>query len=80
MKQTSQCPKCGSRDIIADAKAVDRGHGNAESELSVVTFSHPEAFLFKGKQRTALSAWVCVGCGYVEFYAYEAARLRPGTV
>jgi predicted nucleic-acid-binding Zn-ribbon protein len=76
MKTNNKCPKCGSTDVIADAKAIDRGHGDRESELSVATFRHPEAFLFKGKQRTALSAWVCVGCGYVEFYADTPAVLN----
>ena len=69
MKRTNKCPKCGSSDIIADAKAIDRGHYLAETELAVATFRKPEAAIFKGELQTTLSAWVCAACGYVEFYA-----------
>ena len=70
MKSTRKCPKCGTNNIIEDAKAIDRGHLNSEAaELSVATFRTPEAILFKGKLSTTLSAWVCAECGYVEFYA-----------
>ena len=49
--------------------AIDRGHSNWEGELSVGTFAKPDAFIFKELMETPVSAWVCVGCGYVEFYA-----------
>ena len=69
MKQSGQCPKCKSDDIIADAKAVDRGDGNGQHEMIVATFRNPDAFIFKEKQTSTLSAWVCASCGYTEFYA-----------
>lgn len=69
MKQTRKCPKCGSSDIVADAKAIDRGDANAQYEMSVATFRKPEAMIFKEKQETTVSAWVCAVCGYIEFYA-----------
>lgn len=78
MKRTNKCPKCGSSDIIADAKAVDRGESNVESELSVATFRKPEALIFKGKASTNVSAWVCCGCGYVEFYADTPQSIKVG--
>ena len=31
MKRTNKCPNCGSSDIIADAKAIDRGKYMAET-------------------------------------------------
>ncbi len=80
MKQSNQCPKCGSKDIIADAKAVDRGHANTERDLSVATFRNPEALMFKGKLSTALSAWVCGNCGYVEFYADSPQSIKTEEV
>ena len=76
MKQTGTCPKCGSTDIIADAKAVDRGHGGAILDLSVATFRKPEAIFFKQRRETSLSAWVCAGCGFVEFYADDAWNIQ----
>ena len=36
----------------------------------------PEAILFKGKLSTTLSAWVCAGCGYVEFYADSPQSIK----
>ncbi len=69
MKQTNKCPKCGSSDVIADAKAIDRSQYGVEAELSLATFRKPEAIMFKGKSTTTVSAYVCGGCGYVEFYA-----------
>jgi predicted nucleic-acid-binding Zn-ribbon protein len=49
MKRTGKCPKCGSSDVVADAKAIDRGHGNSQQEMSVATFRKPEALVFKEK-------------------------------
>jgi predicted nucleic-acid-binding Zn-ribbon protein len=82
MKHTQKCPKCGSNDLIADAKVIDRaygGTGSSEEELSVATFRQPEAILFKGKLSTTLSAWVCVSCGYVEFYADSPQSIKIAT-
>ena len=69
MKRTGKCPKCGSANVVADAKAIDRGDGNAQHEMSVATFRKPDALIFKEKQVTTVSAWVCTDCGYIEFYA-----------
>ncbi|MGH2568103.1 MAG: hypothetical protein ACRDGA_07155 [Bacteroidota bacterium] len=76
MKSTNKCPKCGSSDVIADAKAIDRTQHSAETELSVATFHKPDALLFKGKASTPLSAWVCSDCGYVEFYADSPKSIK----
>ena len=76
MKRTGKCPKCGCADIIADAKAIDRGHGNSQEEMSVATFRRPEALIFKEKQVTTVSAWVCVRCGYIELYADDPDSIK----
>ena len=76
MKRTNKCPKCGSSDIIADAKAIDRADLNIETELTVATFRRPDALLFKGQLTTKLSAWVCADCGYVEFYADSPQSIK----
>lgn len=77
MKSTRKCPKCDSANIIEGAKAIDRGHLNSEAaDLSLATFRTPEAFVFKGKMSTNLSAWVCAECGYVEFYADTPKALQ----
>ena len=82
MKCTNKCPKCGSSDVIADAKVIDRTHGpwgSNETESTVATFRKPDAFLFKGQQNTTLSAWVCAECGFVEFYADSPKTLKVAT-
>lgn len=79
MKRTNTCPKCGSSNVIADAKAIDRAHYNAVTELSVGTFRKPEALLLKGQLTSTLSAWVCADCGYVEFYADSPMSIKIAT-
>ena len=65
--------------MIADAKAIDRAHHSAETELSVATFRKPEAILFKGQLTTTMSAWVCADCGYVELYADSPKQIKIPT-
>jgi predicted nucleic-acid-binding Zn-ribbon protein len=69
MKQTGKCPKCESIEIITDAKVIDRGDNDLHREMSVATFQKSEALIFKGKEETTVSAWVCATCGYIDFYA-----------
>jgi predicted nucleic-acid-binding Zn-ribbon protein len=76
MKHNLKCPKCGSSDIIADARALGSDSFNALQDLSVATYRHPGALIFKGQQTSTLSAWVCGGCGFVELYADNPAALR----
>lgn len=79
MKRTNKCPKCGSNDIIVDAKAIGRSHGNQEQELSLATFRKPEALILKGQLNSTLSAWVYADCGYAEFYADSSQTLKVAT-
>jgi ribosomal protein S27AE len=73
MKHTKKCPKCGSGDIIAEARGYNR---NDFSYLSVVTFLNPKAFMRKRPLATTLSAWVCGNCGFVEFYADSPQSIK----
>jgi predicted nucleic-acid-binding Zn-ribbon protein len=75
MKQTHRCPKCNSSEIIANARAIDRADGNANLDMTVATYRNPEALIFKGMQNTTISAWVCAGCGYIEYYADNPREL-----
>jgi len=76
MKRTNKCPKCGSSDVIADAKAIDKGDNG---HLTVATFRKPGAVVFKGQVTTTLSAWVCADCGYLELYADDPKKLKLAT-
>ena len=76
MKKSSQCPKCGSTEVVADAKVIDRGESHIQFDLRVATFTRPDALLFKGQQESKVSAWVCTACGYLELYADAPATLK----
>lgn len=76
MKKTSQCPKCGSTEVVADAKVIDRGQANLPLEMCIATFTKPDAVFFRGKQESKVSAWVCTACGYLELYADGPATLK----
>src|SRR5688572_27211180 len=76
MKRTNKCPKCGSIDVIAAAKTIDRADNG---HLTVATFRKPDAVVFKGQLTTTLSAWVCADCGYLELYADDPKKLKVAT-
>ena len=76
MKQHHPCPKCHSTDIITNVRPLDFRHGNAQRTAELATYREPGAFLFKGKQSTTMSVWVCAQCGFVEFYADDPQTLR----
>jgi predicted nucleic-acid-binding Zn-ribbon protein len=75
MKVTNKCPKCGSTEIIADATALDYSQTIIQ-ELTVATFARPKAVIFKKKQTSTVSAWVCGDCGYLELYADSPSSLK----
>jgi predicted nucleic-acid-binding Zn-ribbon protein len=68
-----RCPKCGSTDVER-ARAIDRTEG-LDHELTVATFRNPNAWIFKGKQSSTVTAQVCCNCGYIELTARHAAAL-----
>jgi predicted nucleic-acid-binding Zn-ribbon protein len=76
MKRTKKCPKCGSVDVIADAKAFHRSYRGNQEEITVAIFRKPYALIFKGQQQTTVSAWVCAECGFVELYADSPRALK----
>jgi predicted nucleic-acid-binding Zn-ribbon protein len=76
MKRSGKCPKCGAEEIIKDAMVMDRSHLGVAEEFTLATFKLPKAFLYKGEQRSTVSAWVCGECGFVELYADEPGRLK----
>lgn len=75
----TQCVKCGSRDVIADAKVIDNADYSQQRDLSVATFRAPTAWIFKGQQTSTVSAWVCGSCGFIELYADAPESLGGGS-
>ncbi len=68
MKKTSQCPKCGSKEIITKAKILDRTQ-YGYVQLTVMTEENPDALIFRGEKTSPVSPWICKSCGYTELYA-----------
>ncbi|MCO6047839.1 hypothetical protein NG895_28370 [Aeoliella sp. ICT_H6.2] len=75
MKQSGQCPKCSSTNIIHDAKAIDYYDYGVQETMRVGVDRNPSAWIFKGQENSTVSAWVCGDCGFVEFYADEPTKL-----
>ena len=79
MKPTGTCPKCGSKDIAANAELHGRHPGSlfdSMKEHSIVTYENKGAFFSQGKKKSAITAWVCRNCGFIEFYADRPTDLR----
>jgi predicted nucleic-acid-binding Zn-ribbon protein len=74
MKKTGQCPKCGGHDVIR-AQAVDRDRSSSQ-DATVATYDNPDALIFRGRRESAITAYVCMGCGYLEYYADSPYSLR----
>src|SRR5689334_18598362 len=75
MKNGQPCPKCGSKDILADVRVEDKGR-QGRHDLELVAFGNPNALIFTERQTTSVSAWVCGSCGYVDLYAKDVEALR----
>jgi hypothetical protein len=65
MKSTQTCPKCSGKKIAVIAKVEDEDSVAIPLvRLSRQGYGHYES-------------WVCVACGYAEFYALGADVLEP---
>ncbi len=58
------CAKCNSEKIVPAAKVIDRAEYGAEGDLAVAIDENPEAFIFKERIRSPLSARICGSCGF----------------
>jgi predicted nucleic-acid-binding Zn-ribbon protein len=79
MKLTGTCPKCGSKDVAANAEFHSRFQGSfdAMKEHNIVIYRDKRAGLFsRGKKKSRVTAWVCRNCGFIEFYAETPTDLR----
>lgn len=63
-----KCPKCNSEMIKGKTKT-----GMHNIPL-VVTNDDPMS-LFGGEKRIFVSPYICMGCGYIEFYADDYKKL-----
>jgi len=75
---THRNSKGQSTDIVANVRPLDETR-NSKKTARLATYRNPTSFLFKGEQSTAMTAWVCADCGYVEFYADDPKALKVGS-
>lgn len=69
------CEKCGSDKIIPQAKVIDRGDYSVQGDLTVAVDENPEAFIFKQRTDSTVTAKVCGNCGFMELYATNPQSL-----
>ena len=69
MVDRAHCSRCGSDEIVPRARVIDRGDHNWRYDLQIEVQRRPNALLFKGAERSNVSAQLCAACGYVEFSA-----------
>ena len=74
MAQGPACVKCGSTDIISEARVIDRDPGG-EHDLHVRVDADPDALFFEEAERCPVHARVCGHCGYTELYADDPGNL-----
>jgi predicted nucleic-acid-binding Zn-ribbon protein len=74
MPQDTQCPKCGSADVIPGIDVV-ADVSDGMGPLMLALEARPTALVFKGLQKVRLYATVCGSCGFTELCAPNAREL-----
>lgn len=69
MVDRAHCSRCGSDEVIPRARVVERGDDGARHDLQLEVQRRPNALLFKGAERSNISAQLCAACGHVELFA-----------
>ncbi len=72
------CPKCGSRNVMADVEVRDDGRSATHPLRVVVEEPEPaeHAIVWVQDQSTGdLTAWICAHCGYTELYTDNLTAL-----
>ena len=69
MVDRAHCSRCGSDEMVSRVRVIDRGDSNTRHDLQVEVRRRPNALLFKGAERSNVSAQLCAACGHVELFA-----------
>ena len=70
-----KCSKCGSERVIPLVGMMDQGQYSDGTLKALVSYSNPEAWVFKGAVYAKLKANICGECGYTELIAENPAAL-----
>ncbi len=73
-----KCPKCGSRDVMADVEVRDDGRSSSHPLRVVVEEPEPPkhgVIWVQGQSTGDIHAWICARCGYTELYTNNLVEL-----
>ena len=73
------CEKCGSAKIIPNLQIIDQGQ-YSDGHLKAVSYTNPQAWVFKGRVYARLFASVCGECGHTEIRTDNYAELYEAYV
>ena len=68
------CLKCNSDKIIPNAMVLDTGQYSS-GYLQIAFDGNPDALVFKQRIKSTVRVSICGNCGYLEFYAGDAALM-----
>ena len=75
MKNNGKCPKCGSSDLIKEARVVSNEGGIPDHDVQARVDADPSAMFFMRSAHSRLHAYICSQCGYTEIYAMDVEDL-----
>ena len=76
--KNGKCPKCGSKQVMADVEVRDDGRYDHHPLRIAVTEPEPPKhgrIWIQGQSAGDLRAWVCAHCGYTELYSNNLDQL-----
>ncbi len=76
--KNGRCPKCGSKEVMADVEVRDDGRSGSHALRVVVIEPEPakhSAIWVQPQAEAEIHAWICGRCGYTELYANNLANL-----
>lgn len=71
MRSRGRCPDCGRGSLIHAARVLDRAEAFFRSAMALY---QPSQWSFTG--RGQFEAWICTGCGLMEWYVITPARVQ----
>jgi predicted nucleic-acid-binding Zn-ribbon protein len=79
MRKTGICPKCSHNRLLHVGAVPDRGDYSVIQEMHLAIFFLGKGFFGEEKRASVgkLSAVVCRGCGFTEFYVRDPEVMQP---
>lgn len=75
MPNYTECPKCGSSDILPKQKIVSTEGGSSVEYRAIVRLREKTGTWRVRSHDHPIVAWICGNCGYTELYTAKAKEL-----